>query len=109
MVLEFQTETLPARHMMMKTFDSRLTSKHYRELGPSLWGDSMLRALRFTRAVALLTVALGLSFANNAIAQILTGQVLAGTTPVKHTTVTLFGTGSFLGSNSDAFVPVFQF
>jgi hypothetical protein len=52
-----------------------------------------LRAGRFTTAVALLTIMLGLSFANNATAQILTGQVLAGTTPIKHATVTLFGTG----------------
>jgi hypothetical protein len=52
----------------------------------------MSRAGCFTTGAMLLTVVLGLSLANDAIAQILTGQILAGTIPIKQATVTLFGT-----------------
>jgi hypothetical protein len=43
-------------------------------------------------AVAAIAICIAVSFANAATAQILTGQVLAGTTPIKHANVTLFGT-----------------
>ena len=51
-----------------------------------------MRAGCFTTGAMLLTVVLGLSLANDAIAQILRGQVLAGITPIKYSTVTLYGT-----------------
>src|SRR5260370_19479221 len=46
----------------------------------------------FRAAVVLLAVGLSFSFANAATNQILTGQVLAGITPIKGATVTLYGT-----------------
>lgn len=51
-----------------------------------------VRVVCFRAAVFLLAVGLSFSFANAATNQILTGQVLAGITPIKHTTVTLYGT-----------------
>ena len=51
-----------------------------------------LRALCFRAGVVLLAVGLSFSFANAATNQILTGQVLAGITPIKRATVTLYGT-----------------
>jgi len=45
-----------------------------------------------TWALFLATAALALPFANTASAQILTGQVLAGTVPIRNAAVTLYGT-----------------
>ena len=51
-----------------------------------------VRAVCFRAAVFLLAVGLSFSFANAATNQILTGQVLAGSIPIKRATVTLYGT-----------------
>jgi hypothetical protein len=53
---------------------------------------SAIRGGSLLAAVAAIAICIAVSFVNATSNNILAGQVLAGTTPIKHATVTLFGT-----------------